>query len=277
MRATDYKLPDIPADFKSRDDSVVFITMHKAGSSIAGLLFRFYAYAAGYIQASFAEDAKSLGLLENEFCIQHAGLLSTPGYYFGPFRGIYVGEMGGFSENRLIVQVRDPRDCICSNYFSISKSHVLPKDEKLKGAFLQMRERMSAKSIDQYALEGAKNYLQRMLRIKKIVENHPSWRLVKYEDMVLRTEFWGKQAEEFFGVEERGDLDEKLKEHLNFTVEKEDPNVHKRQVTPGDHVRKLKPETISAMNETLSPVLEWFGYPLEVTQAAWARPVTAKG
>ncbi len=277
MTNPDYKLPNVPSNFNSRGDSVAFITMHKAGSSIAGLIFRFYAYAAGYIQANIAEAAIQCGIPEAEFCIKNAGLMLTPGYYFGPFRGIYVSEMGGFLENRLIVQIRDPRDCICSNYYSMAKSHVVPKDEKLKKAFLEKREAMNAMSIDQSAVGGAKGYFHRMSRIKNLIENHPNTLVMKYEDMVLQTEFWTKQAEEFFGVVERGDLDEKLKEHLNFSVEKEDPNVHKRQVTPGDHVRKMMPETVTAMNETLSPVLDWFGYPREVTEETWTTPAALRG
>lgn len=272
-----YQLPVIPTDYTSRDDSVVFITMHKAGSSIAGLIFRFYAYSSGYIQANIAEAAKKNGFTEAEYCINNANLLSTPGYYFGPYRGLYVSEMGSFSQNRIIVQIRDPRDCICSNYYSMAKSHVLPKDEKLKAAFMERRESMNAMSIDQSAIGGAKSYLNRMNRIKNIIESHPNCSVVKYEDMVMQTDVWTKQAEDFFGVSNREGLDEKLSEHLNFSVDKEDPNVHKRQVTPGDHVRKMRPETVAAMNETLAPVLDWFGYPREVTKDTWATRVALTG
>ena len=35
---------------------------------------------------------------------------------------------------------------------------------------------------------------------------------------------------------------------------------HKRQVIPGDHRRKLKPETIATLNSDLADILDRYGY-----------------
>nr|MBA3810888.1 hypothetical protein [Caulobacteraceae bacterium] len=40
----------------------------------------------------------------------------------------------------------------------------------------------------------------------------------------------------------------------------EDPSAHVRKVTPGDHVDKLKPATIAALNTRLAPILRDHGY-----------------
>ena len=45
----------------------------------------------------------------------------------------------------------------------------------------------------------------------------------------------------------------------NFDVE-EDIYSHKRQVTPGDHKRKLLPETIDRLNSEFGEVLDVLGY-----------------
>ena len=45
-----------------------------------------------------------------------------------------------------------------------------------------------------------------------------------------------------------------------FEVDKEDKKAGKRQVTPGDHKRKLKAETIRALNFQLEKVLDAFNY-----------------
>ena len=41
---------------------------------------------------------------------------------------------------------------------------------------------------------------------------------------------------------------------------KENKMKHKRQVTPGDHRRKLKPETIAKLNTDLADILTRYGY-----------------
>jgi hypothetical protein len=41
---------------------------------------------------------------------------------------------------------------------------------------------------------------------------------------------------------------------------KENPNRHLRKGRPGDHVNKLRADTIEYLNERFAPVLEEFGY-----------------
>jgi hypothetical protein len=84
------------------------------------------------------------------------------GVYYGMARGPYVRDMPIIGRLRTIVQVRDPRDCVTSAYFSFRESHRPPTDpEKLK-AFQQRRETLKAMSIDEYAVRQAAQYLTRM-------------------------------------------------------------------------------------------------------------------
>jgi hypothetical protein len=46
-----------------------------------------------------------------------------------------------------------------------------------------------------------------------------------------------------------------------FTVDQEDIYSNKRQVTPGDHRRKLKPETIEHLNQVFADILQALNYP----------------
>jgi len=266
----DYKLPKIPEDIRAKEDSVAFLTMHKAGSSVANRIFQVFAAKSGYTYADFAASALKVGISERDYCVHNANLLSMPGYYFGPFRGIYVSEMGDFRKTPLIIQVRDPRDCACSNYYSISKSHVLPPDEKQKEAFMQMRDQMKSRTIDEYGPQGARNYLSRMTVLNEIISSHPNVTVIKYEDMVTNTDRWLDSVGNFFGISDRSGFAEELAPHLNFKVDEENPNVHKRQVTPGDHTRKMSAKTISIMNDLLEPALRWFDYPKNVTESTWA-------
>ena len=65
-----------------------------------------------------------------------------------------------------------------------------------------------------------------------------------------------------FPLDNAGRLHAKLarKYRNNFRVKREDVRKQKRQITPGDHKRKLHPDTIAFLNEQLAPILETLGY-----------------
>ena len=85
-----YELP--PTDSKKK--SVVFITMHKAGSVFTNRVIRDILARVGLVHIDFARTAFSMGLDEAPYCIERSGLLCTRGYYFGAFRGPYVESFG---------------------------------------------------------------------------------------------------------------------------------------------------------------------------------------
>jgi hypothetical protein len=78
----------------------------------------------------FARTAFSMGIDEASYCIERSGALSTPGYYFGAFRGPYVESFDDLSTSHLVVQVQDPRDCIASTYFAFRYSYSLPEGRR---------------------------------------------------------------------------------------------------------------------------------------------------
>jgi hypothetical protein len=55
----------------------------------------------------------------------------------------------------------------------------------------------------------------------------------------------------------------KIKSEADFTVQKENISSHKRQITPGDNKRKLKPETIEILNDRFADILDTLGYDVD--------------
>jgi len=53
---------------------------------------------------------------------------------------------------------------------------------------------------------------------------------------------------------------EAIIKEASFSVKKEDPASHKRQVLPGDHVRKLKRETVAFLNLEFRQILKELNY-----------------
>ncbi len=245
---------------KSTERSVVFVTMHKAASVFVNDVLDLALKPEGMVHVDFAFDAFQKGIKEWEYCVSKSHLFSTPGYYFGAFRGPYIDKFEDLSANRIVVQVRDPRDCIVSLYYSYKYSHGEPGEGVLKKIFNRIRKHVEDTEIDDFALEQAKIYSRRLAMITDLCNRYEDYVLLKYERMVLDYEKWEGQLYGFLGVDPFPAVRKKIKALAAFDVKSEDVTQHKRQVTPGDHTRKLKPRTIDQMNEILSEHLVRYGY-----------------
>jgi len=239
--------------------SVVFITMHKAASVFVNQVLTGLFNTQGIPAIDFAQFAFDNGLDEGKHCVSAAHLLGKPGYYFGPFRGTYVKDFPDLSGNRLIVQVRDPRDCIVSFYYSVAYSHVASGDEET-ATFNEKRETTQNTAINDYALSMCNDYNERLDIIRDIVEKQDDVLILEYADMVERFPQWLDSICRYLGVELPGEVIRNVCRSANFNV-REDPLQHKRQVTPGDFRRKLTRETQQRMTALLYDHLVYFGYP----------------
>src|SRR3546814_6832035 len=102
----------------SLDESIVFITMHKAGSVFVNSILNIIAVENGLTPVDFAGQAFDGGVKEWKYCVDKSTLFRERGYYFGAFRGPYIDKFADLLQNRVLMQVRDPRDCIVSLYYS---------------------------------------------------------------------------------------------------------------------------------------------------------------
>jgi len=244
----------------SNDPSVVFITMHKAGSVIANEILASLLGPEGLVHVNFATNAFDLGVREQPYCAERVHLLRTPGYYFGAFRQTTSDWFGDLSSNRLIFQIRDPRDCIVSLYFSYRYSHPEPGNGSVTPLFDSLRKEARQSNIDEYAIKKIDEYLKRFRIINSLMDKFQNHILVRYEDMVLCFRQWLSDISDFLGVNPSQETLGALMKLANFDVAKEDVNLHKRQVTPGDFSRKLAPETQKKLTEAFSCYLEKFRY-----------------
>ncbi len=241
--------------------SIVFITMHKAGSVFVNSVLTMIAAENGLIPVDFAGEAFRSGIKEWQYCVDRSPLFSRKGYYFGAFRGPYVDKFADLSQNRLLIQVRDPRDCIVSLYYSYKFSHGAPGMGPLRKIFDRIRESTRDKQIDEFAIQQAESYAKRLQMITAVhQQNEGRTLLVKYEEMVGDFDLWLNRVAGFFRLAISEETRSALRKMADFNVEAEDQSFHKRQVKPGDHLRKLAPETIEKMNRIMAVQLQDYGY-----------------
>mgnify|MGYP006444211795 CR=1 FL=1 len=240
--------------------SVISLSMHKAGSSIADRIIGDFCTEKGYELDRIARQVPDSPSPEGELFVSYQDHMKLDDVYYGMARGPYVKDMDIIDRLKTIIQIRDPRDCITSAYFSFKESHVLPNNPEKRAKFQHRRDTVSQLTIDDYAATNAENYKMRMNVLRNIIESHADVLLLRYEDMVEDTEKWLTQISEFLGQPVTENVRERLGNKTNFTVNSEDVTKHKRQVSPRDHVRKLSGSTINTMNETLRDPLQYFGY-----------------
>ncbi|PIG90609.1 sulfotransferase domain-containing protein [Gloeocapsopsis sp. IPPAS B-1203] len=186
-------------------------------------------------------------LEENLTAFQPQGILYAPLRKYVPIKNI---------ENyRILLMLRDPRDVIVSNYYSLGFSHSLPLDEERKKEFLDFRERIQKQSVDEYVIERADRFYRMYDEYCNLIKTQ-NLQWLRYEDFMQNFDLWVKQ----------------LGECLQISINEQDRNIlfemkgggnqveenklkHIRKATPGDHKEKLSQETQDFLNTKFKDLL----------------------
>ncbi|MEM0980133.1 MAG: hypothetical protein AAGH78_07645 [Cyanobacteria bacterium P01_H01_bin.58] len=261
-----FKVKDLP-------ESVYFYTLHKCAST----LFSSYVLkkAQKLEHVDYAQEIYN-GKLPKEFVFHQQG------YIYGPIRvtkrlpGLnqlpnhdersltlkLVGlttEPSFIKDKTAIFLIRDPRDILVSRYYSFGHSHSFSPVESIRKFQEQRKKTDSQQTIDSYALKYAEKLLGSLEIISGLSDSCKQGIVLKYEDMI---QHWDHFAA---GLTSHLKFDANvLKEiyHRSRPVESEDIYQHRRSGKSRQFEEKLKPETVSYLNEIFNVVLERFGYEL---------------
>jgi hypothetical protein len=159
-------------------------------------------------------------------------------------------------ESRTFLLVRDPRDMITSHYFSLKYSHTTagPGAEHV----LRARQRLQTLDIDTWALSQAGPVIGHFRNYEALGET--ALKLCRYEDIVFDKAKLVNELCLQFGLDVSPARRGRIASVLDQRPAEENIHSHVRQVTPGDHRRKLKPSTIEQLNRALADVLLKYGY-----------------
>lgn len=185
------------------------------------------------------------------------------GYLYGPFRTPPSNwEPPNMEAYKILLMLRDPRDVLTSLYFSVAYSHSII-DGKAGKRQLDSRAKTLNKSIDEFVIDISSGYLERYNDYCENLLGKSNTFFVKYEDMVGNFNVWLNTIMTVLELGASQELQNKIIGEVDFNVPEENIYSHKRQVTPGDHKRKLQPETISILNTKFCKVLDLLGYAKE--------------
>lgn len=169
-----------------------------------------------------------------------------------------------FRRGKKIFMHRDPRDALVSQYFSDAYSHSLPSakteaGQKAAQEFLEKRKEAQATSIETYVLEQAPSIQRTLMSFAHLLDD-PTCLVLRYEDYVFQKNRMIHKILHHFGWEAKLGQIEQILAVVDEIPDKEDKTKFVRAVVPGDHRRKLSPETIRKLNNRMEQVLHTFDY-----------------
>jgi hypothetical protein len=159
-------------------------------------------------------------------------------------------------ETHTFLLIRDPRDILTSHYFSLRYSH--PVRGPSGSDILKSRQHLQTTGIDAFALSAAKQ-IEGYFRAYDALAG-TNLMLRRYEDVIFDKPKLIADLCSHFGISAPRPRLERIAKGIDQRPAAEDVSAHIRQVTPGDHKKKLQPETIEQLNALLADILSKHGY-----------------
>lgn len=137
------------------------------------------------------------------------------------------------SDAKLVFIQRDPRDAAVSMYYSAAYSH--PVEPGNTGGLLDLRDQLQNQTVADGVAEVAEHLLNEFILINRMIDEHPASLSTTYEDLVTQYPSWLETFTEHVEWSNRVRKRVYKATHGSFEPPKsEDPNQHKRRITPGN-------------------------------------------
>lgn len=241
------------------NQSIIYFTVHRCASQFILNILRQCALDTGMTYVNIASYFWSGGKLYSK---NANDLFKSLGYIYGPFYGLDKEEftltIPKLDNFKILLMLRDPRDVLTSYYFH--HAYELYNNPAKEGFVLERSRETLSKTIDEWVMEKSTVFGDRYRTYLDKLADKPNVFLSKYEDMIKDFNTWLDSLQEFMNINISAKTLSTIMQETDFSIQKENIKAHKRQVVPGDHMRKLKKETISHLNSEFKEILEKLNY-----------------
>ncbi|MDQ7788257.1 MAG: sulfotransferase domain-containing protein [Thermodesulfovibrionales bacterium] len=267
QRYIKHNFPDELLLFKGKhvtnnaNQSIMYFTVHRCASQFILNILRQCAADTGMTYVNIASYFWRGGKLYGG---NTDDVFKRLGYIYGPFYGLdreeFTLSIPKFDDFKILLMLRDPRDVLTSYYFHHAYELY---DNPAKEGFVEERSRETlSKTIDEWVIDKSTVFRDRYRTYLSTFADKPNVFVSKYEDMIRDFNTWLDSLQKFMHINVSAKTLSSIMQKTDFCTAKEDVKAHKRQVVPGDHMRKLKKETISHLNSEFKEILETLKYPI---------------
>jgi hypothetical protein len=246
------------ADFSS----FFLLAFVKSGSVLVNALVRDLLTECGVPLIDLPAYLFERGIEINAFQCDLAALFPLKGYCFSGFRGIPQWLIGSdvLRHARKAVVVRDPRDILVSWYYSIKYSHWFPAAGTPQfNVGINSARQDTELSLDEFCIAYAWALNAEFWKLCPILDGKDAL-ILRYEDFVYDKVALAEEICDWCGLNIAEERIREFAAAYDVIPESDQPHAHIRQVHPGDHRRKLRPDTIAALNIFLANFLDAFSY-----------------
>lgn len=240
-------------------NSFFLFSLPKAGSTLLMHVMADVCTSLNIPTVDLPTKVFSLGMQPAELTGDINSLWRSSGYAYIGFRSFLPPMHFDFSATKNILLVRDPRDMLVSLYFSMKYSHVVPEVEEGEHPIRKQRAVLNDVDVNQAVLNMAPAYRK---YFKDYFENLPTatTRVYRYEDVIFKKKEWLEDMLDFLGLELHESKIKAIADKYDIRPDREDPQKHVRQVTPGNYKTHLSQATIDKLDDLFGPVMHYFYY-----------------
>lgn len=241
---------------KTTKKSVLLFTVHKSASTFFNWYLKELSTETGHtyvdVNGYFGTmGPKGLEVQKSSEFTQK--VFKKAGFIYGPLRNyIPVPELNDYP---LVLVLRDPRDVLTSQYFSIKNSHPMVTPE-----LIARRKKALESTIDEHVLSQADRFVKTYTEYLDNVYGKKNVLFLKYEEVISDFKTCLLKINTHCGLELTEEQLKKLDKSEKFKKKAEDQHTHIRKISSGDHKEKLKPETIEILNKKFEGILRALNY-----------------
>lgn len=238
--------------------SALFFTVHKSASTFFNWYLPELCQQTGHtyidVNGYFVTQGEEGRRKQNEPQFKNK-VFKEKGFIYGPLRNyIAVDKIENYP---VVLILRDPRDVLTSQFFSIKNSHPLLTPELIK-----RRQFAKNATIDEHVLSQADRFVNTYNDYLDNIYGKENVLFIKYEDMILNFRLVLTKINTHCDLQLTEEQINLLDKSDSFKSKAENQKQHIRKISSGDYKEKLKPETIELLNKKFELILKRLNYSL---------------
>ncbi len=254
----------LPSSSRQHWPSGMAFAVRKSGSVLLNRILRALCDHQEIPFVSIPDEFFRWGLPLEDAPANTSAIFEREGYFYGGFRRWPVAfDIPILSTSRPVLLLRDPRDRLVSDYYSMRESHSEP-GKKLKAVREEVMWRQKARSldIDQYVKQSAPRVREDLELYRDELCAKHAVKIYRYEDVIYNKREWIADIARNFGWDVPDEVIADIAAKNDVIPDKEETKKHVRQVHPGNYREKLDPATIDFLTGYFQGVMAAFGYDL---------------